>query len=487
MPAPRGGRGAAASLYEQIKAAILDGRLAPGTRLPPTRRSAGFLGVSRNTAAQIYENLASDGLLITRRGSGSYVAPRARRARAKELRPSAPISDSRLNDFWLRPEVTRSLRFWQERTETMARSAGPAIDFRPGIIDPRLFPFATFRRVLVQQLRRLEKRPPRYKSPQGNQGNFHLRDAITRHISLTRAVACVPEDVIITSGAQQAFDLLARVLVKPQQTVVAIEDPGYPPMRVAFAAAGARLVPVGVDDEGLRVDELPSEARVICVCPSHQFPLGVTMSRRRRQALVAFARRQRAVIIEDDYDGEFRNDGKALEALRASEVADVVFYVGTFSKCMLPSLRLGFIVASPWAMATLVAAKNSLDWHCSTPLQLGVAGFIAQGHLRRHVGKLRAIYQQRRRLLLELLQGELGAWLAPIPSTYGMHVAAYLRAPADLEAITASLADSQVQLHALRRYYQGVQSRDGLVFGYGAVDLTQIRKGLGSLRRALAR
>jgi GntR family transcriptional regulator/MocR family aminotransferase len=482
---PRGTRGTAAALYEQIKAAILDGRLAPGTRLPPTRRSASFLGVSRNTAAEIYERLTSDGLVVTRRGSGSYVAQRARGARAREARPSASPSDSRLNDFWTRPEVSRSLRFWQERAESTERGAGPAIDFRPGIIDPRLFPFATFRRVLAQQLRRLENRPPRYKSPQGNQGNFHLRDAITRHISLTRAVGCAPEDVIITSGAQQAFDLLARVLVKPQQTVVAIEDPGYPPMRVAFAAAGARLVPVGVDAEGLRVDQLPSDARVICVCPSHQFPLGVTMSKRRRQALVAFARRQGAVIIEDDYDGEFRYDGKALEALRSSEVADVVFYVGTFSKCMLPSLRLGFIVASPWAMATLVAAKNALDWHCSTPLQLGVAGFISQGHLRRHVGRLRAVYQQRRRLLLELLQGELGAWLEPIPSTYGMHVAAFVRGPIDLERVTASLADRQVQLHALGRYYEGARSRDGLVFGYGAVDLPQIRRGLGALRRTL--
>jgi len=484
-PVPSGARGAAASLHEQIKAAILDGRLAPGTRLPPTRRSASFLGVSRNTAAEIYERLTSEGLVITRRGSGSYVAERTRGGRARQIRPSEAPGDSRLNNFWLRPEVSRSLRFWQERAEPAVRGVGAAVDFRPGIIDPRLFPFATFRRVLSQQLRRLENRPPRYKSPQGNQGNFHLRDAITRHISLTRAVGCAPEDVIITSGAQQAFDLLARALVKPQQTVVAIEDPGYPPMRVAFAAAGARLVPVGVDGEGLRVDELPSDARVICVCPSHQFPLGVTMSKRRRQALIAFARRHGAVIIEDDYDGEFRYDGKALEALRSSEVADVVFYVGTFSKCMLPSLRLGFIVASPWAMATLVAAKNALDWHCPTPLQLGVAGFISQGHLRRHVGRLRAVYQQRRRVLLELLQGQLNAWLEPIPSTYGMHVAAFLRAPIDLERVTASLASGEVQLHALGRYYEGAQSRDGLVFGYGAVDLPQIRKGLSALQRTL--
>lgn len=187
--------------------------------------------------------------------------------------------------------------------------------------------------------------PPRFKSPQGNQGNYHLRDAITKHIALTRAVTCQPQDILVTSGAQQAFDLLARALVTRNETVVAVEDPGYPPMRAAFAAAGARLVSVGVDDEGLMVEQLPPDVAVICVCPSHQFPLGVTMSMRRRKALVEFARTRGAVIIEDDYDGEFRYDGSPLEALRTAEAADVAFYVGTFSKCMLSALRLGFIVA----------------------------------------------------------------------------------------------------------------------------------------------
>jgi GntR family transcriptional regulator / MocR family aminotransferase len=182
------------------------------------------------------------------------------------------------------------------------------------------------------------------------------------------------------------------VLVTPNDTVVAIEDPGYPPMRVAFAAAGARLVPVGVDDEGLIVEQLPADVRIICVCPSHQFPLGVTMSARRRQALVAFARRRGAVIIEDDYDGEFRYEGSPLEALRTGDAEDVVCYVGTFSKCMLPSLRLGFIVAPGWALRSLISAKNCMDWHCPMPMQMGVARFIAEGHLERHVRRLRRIY-----------------------------------------------------------------------------------------------
>ena len=163
-----------------------------------------------------------------------------------------------------------------------------------------------------------------------------------------------PDDILVTSGAQQAFDLLARVLVQPGQTIVAIEDPGYPPLRVPFIAAGAVVVPVPVDEEGLIVEALPAGTQVICVTPSHQFPLGVAMSPARRQALLAYAREHDAVIVEDDYDGEFRYEGSPLEALKAADESDVVFYIGTFSKCMLPSLRLGFIVAptgrcAPWS------------------------------------------------------------------------------------------------------------------------------------------
>ena len=275
------------------------------------------------------------------------------------------------------------------------------------MVDSRLFPLDVFRRVSAKQLRGLERKPASYKSPQGNQGNYHLRKAIIRHIAITRAVACQAEDILVTSGAQQAFDLLARALVTPHETTVALEDPGYPPMRVAFAAAGAKLVPVGIDEEGLIIEQLPSDVRVICVTPSHQFPLGVTMSLRRRQALIEFARERGAIIIEDDYDGEFRYEGSPLPALRTAQAADVVFYVGTFSKCMLSALRLGFIVAPSWAMRTLTAAKNCLDWHCPTPIQSAVAGFIAEGHLTRHVRKMRDIYRQRRQLLLELVQDKL--------------------------------------------------------------------------------
>jgi GntR family transcriptional regulator/MocR family aminotransferase len=379
--------------------------------------------------------------------------------------------------------------FWRESAEPAerpgTRSRSAHIDFRPALIDARFFPFDVYRKVSAQQLRGLEKKPASYKSPQGNQGNYSLRAAITQHIGLTRAVVCQPDDVVVTSGAQQAFDLIARVLVTSGETRVAIEDPGYPPMRVAFAAAGAQLVPVPVDDEGLIVEQIPKDVSVICVCPSHQFPLGVTMSTRRRKALIAFARARGAVIVEDDYDGEFRYDGAALEALRGADAADVVFYVGTFSKCMLPALRLGFVVAPGWALKTLVAAKNCVDWHCSTPLQLGVAGFISGGHLARHVRKMRHIYKQRRQQLLTSIAKDLGKWLEPIPSFYGMHVAAVARTALDLDRIAETLLAHHLKIHTLARYYFGTPARSGLIFGYGAPDLEDIQRGVVVLRKAL--
>jgi GntR family transcriptional regulator / MocR family aminotransferase len=480
-PTP-GSRDSARALYRQLKEAIQDGRLAAGARLPASRNSADFFSLSRNTVTDVYQRLLNEGFVVTRQGSGTYVA--ALRPEAASAQSSA--SAYRLNAFWLKEDVTAGMGFWSENRPAIPPAAAP-IDFRPALIDPRLFPFDVYRRVSAKQLRGLEKNPASYRSPQGNQGNFHLREAITNHIALTRAVVCRPDDVIVTSGAQQAFDLLARTLVTPGETVVAVEDPGYPPLRIAFAAASARIVPVPVDKEGLVVDSLPRGVDVICVCPSHQFPLGVTMSKRRRAALVGFARQHGAVIVEDDYDGEFRYDGNPLQSLRATDPADVVFYVGTFSKCMLPSLRLGFVVVPEWARRTLVAAKNCLDWHCSTPLQTGVSAFIVEGHLTHHVRKMRQIYKKRRQLLHDLLERKFADWLEPIPSAYGMHVAAWARDGVDLEAAVEALASSSVKIHTLGRYHLGPSPRPGLVFGYGAVDLLEIERGLTALRKVLVR
>jgi GntR family transcriptional regulator/MocR family aminotransferase len=480
----RGARDGARLIHAQLKEAITDGRLPPGLRLPATRQAAAAFGVSRNTAVEVYDRLLHDGYVIARRGSGTFVADRRPSLGGDALR-DAPSPHRPLNPFWLRPEVADSVGFWRGDAAP-ARGAGPAIDFRPALVDSRLFPYDVFRRVAAQQLRALERTPPRYRSAWGNQGNGRLRAAITQHVAVTRAVVCRPEDVIVTSGAQQAFDLLARSLVAAPGAVVAVEDPGYPPMRVAFAAAGARLVPIPVDAQGMVVDALPADTQIVCLCPSHQFPLGVSLSPERRAALLAFARQRGAVIVEDDYDGEFRYAGSPLAALRAGAAGEV-FYVGTFSKSMLPALRLGFIIAPAWARPTLVAAKNSLDWHSSTPIQAMVAAFITEGRLTRHVRKMRQIYRRRRAVLLEILARDLAPWLTPIPSLYGMHVAAEARAGLDLEAVAASLARRNIWLHTLRRYYLGPPTRAGLVFGYGVADEQALRQGLAALREALAR
>jgi GntR family transcriptional regulator / MocR family aminotransferase len=485
LPA-RGARNIAGSLYRQLKAAIVDGRLPPGERLPATRRSAQFLRVSRSTAVEVYERLMNEGYLVSVRGSGTYVADRLPVLSSRVAARHASGPDPRISGFWTRPEVTDALGFWQDRPARRSGTrASAGVDFRPALVDSRLFPFAELRQVLVRQLRGLQRRPPSYRSAQGHQGNHHLREATARHIAVTRAVVCDPDEILICSGAQQAFDLLARVLVKGPQTVVAVEDPGYPPMRVAFGAAGAKIVPVGVDTEGLILEDIPERVSVICVCPSHQFPLGMTMSARRRQALIELARARGAVIVEDDYDGEFRYDGTALQALRSTDTADVVFYVGTFSKCMLPALRLGYLVAPDWALRALVLAKNCLDWHCSTPTQLAVCGFMADGHLSRHIRRMRHIYAERRAALLASLREEFGDWLQVVPSLYGMHITALARTPAvDLEEVTAELLTTDIKLHTLRRYYLGPQGRQGLVFGFGTVDRAGIALGLAALSAA---
>ncbi|HTA65558.1 MAG TPA: PLP-dependent aminotransferase family protein [Xanthomonadaceae bacterium] len=481
---PKGSRQAAESVFAQLRAAILDGRLVPGSKLPVERQSAVLFGVSRNTVARAYARLAIEGLVQARRGSGTYVAPKQSRP-PRERFPAQNMPDPRLNALWSRPELVRALTFWNDSQPAKAHSAAAPLDFRPALVDPRLFPFEVFRRISARQLRRMELKPPAFRSPQGNQGHFPLRTAIATHIGVSRAVVCEPDDVLVTAGAQQAFDILARALVTPGVTTVAIEDPGYPPMRAAFLAAGARIVPVPVDAQGLVVDALPVPVQIVCVCPSHQFPLGVSMSAQRRAALLDFARKQGAVIVEDDYDGEFRYDGTPLQALRSAATADDVFYVGTFSKCMLPALRLGYVVSPRWAMPALIATKNCLDWHCPTLTQMAVARFIADGHLAQHVRKLRNVYRKRRDLIWEMLQSDFSGVLSPMRSHYGMHVAAFADLPRRLERVAVRLLESNVYLHSFERYFFGAPTSEGLVFGYGAVDLKGIEKGLTALRRAL--
>ena len=312
-----------------------------------------------------------------------------------------------------------------------------------------------------------------------------LRGEIAKHVSYTRAVSCEAEDVVVTAGAQQAFDLLARVLVTPGRTTVAVEDPGYAPLRASFLAAGAKVRTVPVDAEGLAVDHVPPQTQVICVTPSHQFPLGSAMSARRRGELLDFAQARRAVVIEDDYDGEFRFGGRALDALQTLDRDAAVFYVGTFSKSLYPSLRLGFVVAPAWAHEALIAAKQAADWHCPVVEQDTLAAFIGEGHLARHVRKMRQIYAGRRERLIEGLRSGCAEWLDPIPSAAGLHIAAVFKAPIDDAAVAAEARKLGVRVHALSAHYVRRPVQRGLLFGYGAIVEKDIAEGLSRLRRAL--
>src|SRR5690349_3441594 len=421
LPA-RDSRGLLRALHAELRAAILDGRLKPGLRLPSTRKLAEVYRLSRNTAVAAYDLLVSEGYVVARRGSGVYVAD----ALARRSEPAPEPADAR--------HERRLVAHWRDPPPTFVvpPEPPPRYDFALGIPDATLFPFATWRRLASRAVRALAKTRAPYAP---SRGQPELRESIARHVSFARAVACAADDIVVTSGAQQAFDLIARILVTPGRTVVAIENPGYPPARMAFAAHGAKIVPVRVDAEGLVVEKIPREARIVYVTPSHQFPLGCAMSARRRAALLDFAAANGAVVVEDDYDGEFRFGGRPLDALQTLDRAECVFYVGTFSKSLFPSIRLGYVVAPPWAQRALGAAKQSADWHCAVLEQEALAAFINEGHLARHVRKMREIYGARRKTLLDALTTHFEPWLTPLASAAGLHLSATAAPSVDVDSL----------------------------------------------------
>ena len=468
VPRERGERTRA--LHEQLRAAILDGRLPVGEHLPATRRVAEALGVARNTVIAAYDLLVAEGYLVPRQGARPRVADIARRPSLPEPAAASDVA-SRFAPAWRtpfpRPPVPRAL---------------PPQNFRLGIPDHRHFPHVIWRRLMARELRRLAREPFIYAPSQGTEA---LRGAIARHVAFARAVACTADDLIVTSGAQQAFDLVARLLVTPGQTRVAVEEPGYPPVRAAFAAAGAQLVPIPVDDEGLRVDRLPDDVRIIGVTPSHQSPTGVAMSLHRRAELLDFARCRGAVVVEDDYDGEFRFGGRPLDALQTLDRDGRVFYVGTFSKSLFPALRKGFVVAPGWARDGLAMVKHCSDSHCDIVTQSALAAFIRDGHLARHVRHMRPIYAARRETLLDGLRGELGEWLEPIPSEAGLHLAARLRDPAAAARLMPVVLRHAPGAESIADYAMTRRVEPAVTFGYGVIDEAEIAASLARMRRAL--
>ena len=456
-------------VYQQVRAAIADGLLRPGEAVPSSRELARRLGVARNTVTLAYDRLTAEGFLRSRVGAGTYVC-------AEGLSPvSRPPADSPL-----RP---RPLWDGIEGGPDMA-TLSVEFDFRAGIPDARRFPFATWRALSSEQFRSAAVGSGAHV---GAPGVPALRAAVARHVGVSRGVRADAEDVLVTSGSQQAIDLVARVLLAPGD-VVAVENPGYPPPRNAFAALGCRIVGVPVDAEGMVVDALPDDARLVYVCPSHQFPLGMVMSLRRRRALLDWAERVDAAIVEDDYDSEFRFDGRPVEPLHRLDTTGRVLYVGSFSKVLLPTLRLGFVIAPPPLHEALHKAKHVADWHTSVPLQAATAAFIDKGHLGRHIRRMRGVYTDRHLAVLRELAAPLAARLEPIPSVAGLHVAARLRGPADGTdvAVAARAERCGVAVAPLSVFrVPGSATPPGFLLGYGAIDVAAIPEGLRRLGACL--
>lgn len=451
------------SLHEQLRTAIRDGRLQSGLQLPPTRNLARALRISRNTALAAYHRLLSEGYLVARRGAGTFVADV--RGRTNSSPPRRRVrGHAALRELWRRPP-------------TFFASDKPSYryNFAMGMPDVASFPFETWARCARRATRRLRKAD---LTGGDTAGRPALRHAIAQHVSFARAIACEPNDIIVTAGAQQAFDLLARVLVTPRRTVVALEEPCYPPLRHVMQIAGARIAAAPVDEEGLAVDRVSPHARIVCVTPSHQFPLGYPMSLARRAALLRFAHEHHATVIEDDYDGEYRFGGGPLDALKTLDRDERVFYVGTFSKSLFPALRLGYIVAPSWARPALIAAKALVDWHCSIEAQDTLAAFIAEGHLARHIRKMTRIYAERRTALHAALARHCRSLVLPMHSVAGLHLSAKLLAPVSAQHILANAERRGLKLQAVSRFSSARRPINALGFGYGAIATHDVDAGI---------
>jgi GntR family transcriptional regulator/MocR family aminotransferase len=459
-------RRVSAELYQQIRDAILDGRLRARDALPSTRELSLRLQVSRNTVLLAYDRLCAEGFLTSRAGAGTFVGE-SLRARAQVRKAESPLEPRAI---------------WAELPEGPDMSALRVdFDFRPGIPDASRFPFAEWR---TRMSRQFQRRAVGVGTHIGAAGHAGLRTAIARHIGVSRAVRATADDVIVTNGSQQAIDLIARVLLEPGD-LVAVEDPGYALPRRAFQAHGCRVVGVPVDDRGIVVDAIPARTRLVYVTPSHQYPLGMAMAMDRRQALLDWAQRARAAIVEDDYDAEFRYGGRPLEPLQSVDSSGRVLYVGSFSKILLPTLRLGFLVAPASLKPALLKAKFLTDWHTAVPTQAAAAQFIDDGLLARHIRRMRRVYDERHQRIRDLIETLFDGRLEPLPSTGGLHIAALLtgrRPPQDTVIVARARAASVALAPPLSRHYLSVPPRRGLLFGYGAIASDRIEEGLRRLR-----
>jgi GntR family transcriptional regulator/MocR family aminotransferase len=480
------GADAKAPLHQQIsqelRVAILSGRLKSGTQLPPTRELARDIGVSRNTVLGAYQQLLAEGYLEGIVGSGTFVA----RTLPEELlevrgtrRESAP------REFARKPLSNRGQQLASAVPKIQERIFGKPLPFRCATPDYASFPFEVWARLLAKYSRNPSYDLLGYAHPSGYP---KLREVVADYLRSARAVRCDAEQVIIVPGSQVAFDITSQMLLDPGDTVL-IEDPGYFGVRGVFARAGLHITPVPVDSEGISISAIKENrdgARLVYVTPSYQFPLGVTMSLARRLELLEWARQSKAWIIEDDCDGEYRYAGHPIPSLQGLDSDGRVIYTGTFSKVLFSSLRIGYLVVPPDMVDAFIGGRVMTDLQSSTIPQAALADFIAEGHFGRHLRRMRKLYSARQSFLVSLAKTELRGLLEIEERQAGMHLIGWL--PYDVEDTAAARVASRHKLVTIPLSTFGLMplARGGLVLGYTAFDEHDTRAAIRRLKTALS-
>jgi GntR family transcriptional regulator/MocR family aminotransferase len=462
-------------VFRGIRRAILDGRFAPGSRLPSTRALAADLDLSRNVVTQAFAQLAAEGYAEGRGGAGTFVPETLPdpRLQARARRTSAAVAVPRLSAHARRvvalaplPAIGRPPR------------DGLLYDFRYGVPAVAEFPQQAWARLVQRRTRAMSIATLRYGRALGW---LPLRRAIAAYVTRTRGLAATFEQVMIVNGSQQALDLVARLLIDPGDRV-AIEEPSYVSARQVFLAAGADLVPVPVDAGGLDVSRLPRTmpVRLAYVTPSHQFPLGGVLSLDRRLELLKWADDSGAIVVEDDYDSEFWYDGHPVEAVQGLDSAGRVIYIGTFSKVLFPSLRLGYLIVPPSLLGPLAAIKFLSDRHTPTFEQEVLAGFIADGHFERHVRRARARNAARRAAMLEAFAETLGDRVEVVGANAGIHMVVWLRevSAGRVDDLIATAAERGIGIYSVAPYYANPPHTGGLVLGYAGLTEREIHEGI---------
>jgi GntR family transcriptional regulator/MocR family aminotransferase len=462
-------------VYLGLRQAILSGRFRADGRLPSTRDLADQLGVSRTVVLLAYDQLLAEGFVTGRRGSGTYVAESLS---SNGLVTSKQLTRLRLSTFGSAAADAAGTLDFSGRRLRLHR-----YDFAFGRSesDIEMFPFEMWRRILLRCARKASVIDLDYGPAAGS---LALRDAICTHLRRSRAVVCDPSDVIVVNGSQQGLDLIARVLLERGDRV-AIENPSYQGTREILRAAGAHLLPVPVDHEGLNPAKLPKGARISFVTPSHQFPTGAILPLARRLVLLDWAKRNNSVIVEDDYDGEFRYEGQPLESLQGLDAEGRTIYVGTFSRTMFPALRIGYLIVPKSLTLPFTAAKWLNDQHSATLEQQTLAEFISTGAYERHLRRVRRRNTARREALLDAVRKYLGDRVELTGDGAGAHVVLWPRHRVSEDSVVARAASRGVGICGISRYFLTRPSRTGLMLGYARMNEQGIKEGIRRLGEIL--